>query len=321
MGIRFRKSIKIANGVRLNLNKKSVGLSIGGKGAHVSVNSSGRKSVTTSIPGTGLSYTANLSRKKNSKPNKVSKTQIDNTSSYLYPIKPEPSAPWYRAFAVFYIGAIIFILGGVVNRLEKPEDIVCTLIGCIILALGLKAHKISRSIPESEDKLNNAPHIPMEQIQSVLLPNYPNTATWKELASAAQISAPNWWEIVIDSSHLIEETVNAEVYFSRRDLIFDCLNKLCVAECVIEMPLSAQDILELAKNEERKSEADFIDRSYTKMLEKAESLKTERGKRNRMINFYKSILKYKDKIYAENLEHLDKMMLSDGITAEECNQE
>ncbi|MFR8350145.1 MAG: DUF4236 domain-containing protein [Clostridium sp.] len=47
MGLRFRKSVKIAPGVRLNIGKKSVGVSAGVKGYRKSINSSGR--VTTSI--------------------------------------------------------------------------------------------------------------------------------------------------------------------------------------------------------------------------------------------------------------------------------
>ena len=42
MGFRFRKSFKIAPGVRVNIGKKSVGISAGVKGARVSVNSNGR---------------------------------------------------------------------------------------------------------------------------------------------------------------------------------------------------------------------------------------------------------------------------------------
>ncbi|WNX87556.1 DUF4236 domain-containing protein [Emergencia timonensis] len=57
MATRFRKSIKIAPGVKLNINKKSIGITAGVKGAHVSVNSKGRKTTTVGIPGTGLSYT------------------------------------------------------------------------------------------------------------------------------------------------------------------------------------------------------------------------------------------------------------------------
>ena len=56
MGFRFRKSFKLAPGVRLNLSKKSMGLSFGGKGARLSVNSSGRKTASVGVPGTGVSY-------------------------------------------------------------------------------------------------------------------------------------------------------------------------------------------------------------------------------------------------------------------------
>lgn len=64
MGIRFRKSMKIAPGVRMNIGKKSVGVSIGGKGARYSVSSSGRTTTSASIPGTGLSYVSTGSTKK-----------------------------------------------------------------------------------------------------------------------------------------------------------------------------------------------------------------------------------------------------------------
>ena len=57
MGLRFRKSIKIAPGVKLNLNKKSMGVSVGTRGAHYSINSKGKKTATVGLPGTGISYT------------------------------------------------------------------------------------------------------------------------------------------------------------------------------------------------------------------------------------------------------------------------
>ncbi len=56
MGMRFKKSKKIAPGVKLNVSNKSIGVSVGGKGVHHSVSSSGRKTTTVSAPGTGLSY-------------------------------------------------------------------------------------------------------------------------------------------------------------------------------------------------------------------------------------------------------------------------
>lgn len=50
MGFRYRKSIKLGKGVRLNINKGSVSMSVGGKGARVTVNSKGRKTTTVGLP-------------------------------------------------------------------------------------------------------------------------------------------------------------------------------------------------------------------------------------------------------------------------------
>lgn len=56
MGMRFRKSINLGGGTRLNISKSGVGISTGVKGFRVSNNTSGRSRVTASIPGTGISY-------------------------------------------------------------------------------------------------------------------------------------------------------------------------------------------------------------------------------------------------------------------------
>ncbi|MHA4310643.1 DUF4236 domain-containing protein [Bacillus cereus] len=61
MGFGFRKSFKIAPGVRVNVGKRGVGVSAGTKGLRYSVHSSGRSQVTAGIPGTGISYTNSLS--------------------------------------------------------------------------------------------------------------------------------------------------------------------------------------------------------------------------------------------------------------------
>jgi hypothetical protein len=90
MGLRFRKSIKIAPGVKVNLNKKSVGVTIGGKGMHYTVNSKGRRTTTVGLPGTGLSYQHVGQTKKASKARarrvKTVKVQIQRTG-------PQPRAP------------------------------------------------------------------------------------------------------------------------------------------------------------------------------------------------------------------------------------
>ena len=94
MGFRFRKSVKIAPGVRLNIGKKSVGISAGVKGARVSVNSSGRKTTTVGIPGTGLSYQKTEKIGSHAATDKHDQTAPEYTPTVdLPPIDPQPPRP------------------------------------------------------------------------------------------------------------------------------------------------------------------------------------------------------------------------------------
>ncbi len=57
MGIRFRKTVQILPGVRLNISKNGISsISIGRNGATVNVNGKGIRE-TFGLPGTGISYT------------------------------------------------------------------------------------------------------------------------------------------------------------------------------------------------------------------------------------------------------------------------
>lgn len=56
MGVRFRKSINLGGGFRVNVSKSGVGYSWGGKGFRYTKTAKGRKRSTYSIPGTGISY-------------------------------------------------------------------------------------------------------------------------------------------------------------------------------------------------------------------------------------------------------------------------
>lgn len=53
---RFRRTLKIAPGLRLNINKRSLGLSTGVPGARISANTDRRSTRSVGIPGTGLYY-------------------------------------------------------------------------------------------------------------------------------------------------------------------------------------------------------------------------------------------------------------------------
>ena len=92
MGFRYRKSINLGGGFRINLSKSGIGYSWGTKGYRVTKTARGTTRKTYSIPGTGLSYTTESgssktkSRKqRNSESSRVQEKEyreINNSSSY-----------------------------------------------------------------------------------------------------------------------------------------------------------------------------------------------------------------------------------------------
>ena len=106
MGLRFRKSVKIAPGVRLNISKKSVGISAGVKGYRKSINSSGRVTTSIGVPGTGVSYvkTENLkSKKKKAVSSRVSSTAAAASSSASSPAASPAPAKVQKAAALLRV--------------------------------------------------------------------------------------------------------------------------------------------------------------------------------------------------------------------------
>jgi hypothetical protein len=61
---RNQKRIRVLPGVHLNLSRNGVGVSIGGRGAHVGWTARGRRYVSLGVPGTGLSWREYEKRRK-----------------------------------------------------------------------------------------------------------------------------------------------------------------------------------------------------------------------------------------------------------------
>ena len=95
MGLRFRKSFKIAPGVRVNLNKKSASISVGTKGARITKSTSGRTTTTVGIPGTGISYSKSHTskRKTSSTVNKASADTMPTDNKRKERVKYPPRKP------------------------------------------------------------------------------------------------------------------------------------------------------------------------------------------------------------------------------------
>ncbi len=86
MGLNFRKSVKVADGVKLNIGKKSAGVSVGGKHVGASFNTRSGARVRASLPGTGISYTKSLNsigKKKTSRKKSKSKNTLSTILTIL----------------------------------------------------------------------------------------------------------------------------------------------------------------------------------------------------------------------------------------------
>lgn len=134
MGLRVRKSFKVANGVKVNVGKKSAGISVGGKGAKVSLNSSGRKTTTVGIPGSGVSYTSTSGSTGGKNKKKKSSNAIDNSYEDIYEddtdvfdnVEPENiQVPPKVGSVIFKACGIFLIIAG----------LLCALIGNVIPCL------------------------------------------------------------------------------------------------------------------------------------------------------------------------------------------
>ena len=80
MGWRYRKSINLGGGFRVNLSKSGIGYSWGVKGYRITKTADGRTRHTASIPGTGISYVEEHGKKRPAATSSAPKT--DPLSEY-----------------------------------------------------------------------------------------------------------------------------------------------------------------------------------------------------------------------------------------------
>ena len=118
----FRRSLRIAGPLRLNLSKSGLGLSLGVPGLHVGTSPKRRPYLRAGIPGTGVYY-----RKSLSKPRPV------HTRA---PKQPELDSPWMQAVNALLegdpqrcldIAATLKPGKGPAVHVEVDDDVVVTL--------------------------------------------------------------------------------------------------------------------------------------------------------------------------------------------------
>ena len=117
MSIRFRQSMKLLPGLRLNFSKETVGLSFGVPGARYTINSKGRRTVSTGIPGTGLYNVDTLSSGTR---RSSAATQSQESDTYQGP--PAPGLFELTSPSIEYIRELLSVKLAVTARVALELD-------------------------------------------------------------------------------------------------------------------------------------------------------------------------------------------------------
>jgi hypothetical protein len=125
MGFIFRKSFKVAPGLSLNVSKRGMGVSVGGRNTpRVTVNSEGR--VTNSVRiAPGLRYQKTSSLKKRSQKNSAATNPEKETEFLEHPIpaaEPDQREPRDLWLPHSFWSVFLFAVAGFISATQESYD-------------------------------------------------------------------------------------------------------------------------------------------------------------------------------------------------------
>lgn len=144
--------------------------------------------------------------------------------------------------------------------------------------------------------------------QKIIMPNSPNklVMTEKQILHAAEQQAINDLRIIQDSNKIISNTLKPDTFFSRLDLLKEKSEHLKKLEPYVNFSgASPTDALQEIMDKEQDAIYNFIIRYYNSIWEKAESLKTPKGKQNQFQKFYTALQPYYNKMNKRNINYIE----------------
>lgn len=132
-------------------------------------------------------------------------------------------------------------------------------------------------------------------------------------------------EIVNDCAQLIENTVNPETFFSRYDLYMEKLAVLAEAQASHRVKVKGDNLIqkyERMNTDEQKAETinAFIDRMWYDTCQKADKLKTEKGKENRYKKLFDTMSQYEGAMPDICIRHYKHLVPIKIYSEEICEQ-
>ena len=121
--------------------------------------------------------------------------------------------------------------------------------------------------------------------------------------AAAEIMAPQWMKILIESRDIVNRTTDPEVFFSRYDTVKEMAGNLAsISKYVKFKGTKPAEVLRMATDQEQAAVRDLIVRCFQKATMNAEKVKTEKGRRGQFEKFQTSLEPYFFRMSDENAQ-------------------
>lgn len=127
----------------------------------------------------------------------------------------------------------------------------------------------------------------------------------RQLQEVTETQVNNDIKIIKDCLKLISETVKADVFFSRLDLLKKTAEHLMQLEPYINLSESPTKAFSEVLEKEQEAIYQFIIRYYDSVQTYANTLKTDKSKNNQYQKFYDILMTYSDQINEENLKYIE----------------
>ena len=119
--------------------------------------------------------------------------------------------------------------------------------------------------------------------------------------AAAEMMAPQWLKIMIESRDIVNRTTEPDVFFSRYDTVKEKAEQLAsISKYVKFKGMKPAEVLRRVTEQEDAATRDMVLRCFQKAVLNAEKLKTEKGKLGQFEKFQSSLEPYFFRMSDEN---------------------
>ena len=130
----------------------------------------------------------------------------------------------------------------------------------------------------------------------------------RKMKAAAEMMAPQWVKILVESRDIVNRTTDPDVFFSRYDTVKETAEKLAsISKYVKFKGTKPADVLRQVTEQEGAATRDMVLRCFQKAQLNAEKLKTEKGKRGQFEKFQSSLEAYFFRMSDENVELVQRL--------------